>query len=168
VISTLRGFGLKLSKRILSLTRAICPASHPNNWWGGQIMKFPNKQFYPCCYFLRRKDKQRTYFTPLLNLRLLSHFQFNAIWLTAFCYTNPLFLMGKSFFISDFWFMRTFLGTQLGRKRRPQYSPFPSGFPQNSSLLLYMCHIPHLTPTPLWYDHPNNYQKRHFELHSTP
>jgi hypothetical protein len=42
----------------------------------------------------------------------------NTIWLTAFCYANPLFLMRISFFIYTYFFNPTFPGTQQGCKTR--------------------------------------------------
>ena len=42
-------------------------------------------------------------------------FRFNALWLAAFRYANPLFLVGISFLIYAFLFTSTFSGTLLGR-----------------------------------------------------
>ena len=55
-------------------------------------------------------------FTLLHNLR--SHFRFNALWLTAFFYSNPLFMMEILFLVYTFLIYAQFFGTQLWRKTR--------------------------------------------------
>jgi hypothetical protein len=44
----------------------------------------------------------------------LSHFRFNALWLAAFCYANPLFVMGMSFSIYAFTFTSAFFRNANG------------------------------------------------------
>jgi hypothetical protein len=60
-------------------------------------------------------------YTPLLIYSLFtpSHILFNALWLAALCYTNPLFLRGILFLIYTH-----FLKTQLGHKTRDWCNDF--------------------------------------------
>lgn len=52
----------------------------------------------------------------LRNKYIACLFRFNALWLAAFYYASPLFLLGVSFFIHTFFIYVHFSGTQLRRK----------------------------------------------------
>jgi hypothetical protein len=47
----------------------------------------------------------------------LSHFRFNALWLHALNYANPLFSAGLSFLFTPYRFTPTFSGSQLGENK---------------------------------------------------